>query len=383
MAITQQRTARLGAVPVGAPERAQGKPILTWAAFGAMFVALQIWVQGQWVLSDEFQSIGTGVTPVPEYMKIAIRAEEVFWTGAMLAILYFLVWKPFRRDRKMSVSGLFVLALFFTWWSDPLFMYLTWGGNYSSVNINMGSWANFIPGWNSPNGDTIPEPLLWDLSFYMVLLAGGAIGAAAVMRRMRARNPAVSTTKLFLVAFVVFAVIDFVLELSWVRLGFYHYGGTVDSLSIFNDRFYKFPMYEPIAAGILMTGLTAAVYFVNDKGETLAERGASTLRFSGRRNTLVRFFALVAIANMAVLSYNLFLGIIQINVGSWPKAVQERSYLVNGMCGEGTSYPCPSAQSAIPVRGDSAHVGPNRTLVIPQGTDLKKLEIVPLSREKK
>jgi uncharacterized protein DUF5135 len=359
------------------------KPVLLFAVLGAAFALLQLYIHGSWIVSDDFHRIATGVTPVPDYMQIAIRGEEVFFTSALIATLYFLVWRTYRRQRRIPLSGLFVLALFFTWWQDPLFMYLTQGGNYSSANVNMGSWAAFIPGWNSPNPDSIPEPLLWDLSFYMVLLAGGAIGAAALMRRWRARTPSVSVARMFLTAFAVFAALDFVLEMSWVLLGFYHYGGVIDSLSLFPSRYYKFPLYEPIAVGGLMCGLTSVMYFVNDHGESLVERGASTLRIGTRGRTFVRYLALVGIANLVVLGYNLFLDVWQVNVGSWPKSVQERSYFVNGMCGHGTTYPCPSAQQAIAVRGASAHIGPDGTTVIPHGTAVEKLRIVPFSTEEK
>ena len=35
------------------------------------------------------------------------------------------------------------------------------------VPFNMGGWAGHIPGWVSPNGGNIPEPLLWVLPFYV------------------------------------------------------------------------------------------------------------------------------------------------------------------------------------------------------------------------
>lgn len=72
---------------------------------------------------------------------------------------------------------------------------------------------------------------------------------------------------------------------------------------------------------------------------TLAERGVEKLRIGRGRRTLVRFLALVALFNVVFLAQNAVMIVSTTHSSAWPKGY--KSYLVNGMCGPGTSYACP------------------------------------------
>jgi Spirocyclase AveC-like len=334
---------------VAALEPPKAKPVVWWAAAGSCFVALQFYLLIRWVTGANFHHIGTGVTPVPEYMKIAVHGTEAVMAVGIPLMLFRFVVRPWRRDGRLSLDGLLILAFFWVWWQDPLFNYVTSGFNNSSVALNMGGWASYIPGWNSPNGGRIPEGIVWDLGFYLVLCAGGAIGATALMKRWRARTPTVRTATMFAALFCAYMVGDFVIEMFFVRTGFYSYAGAVRGWTIFTGRFYQFPMYEPFVVGVLVTGWTAVRYFVDDAGQTIAERGAAELRVGSRRRTLVRFLGLVGLLNVVfLLGYSTLIQLWQIHPGPWPKSVQQRSYFDNGICGIGTSVACPDGQSPLP-----------------------------------
>jgi hypothetical protein len=213
-------------------------------------------------------------------------------------------------------------------------------------------------------------------------MAGGTIAAAALLRRWRARKPEVSNVKMLLATFVAFYILDLLCEGLWVRLGLYHYGGGVKGLELFAGKWYQFPLYEPLAVAIMMTAMTSVRFFVNDRGETVVERGAAELRTGARGRTLVRFFAITGVLNTCMLvgwagTTNVF----NVHAGAWPKATQEQSYLNPGICGPGTSYACPGEQVAIPRSGASAHISPAGKVVIPPGTDASQFTVVPLSRK--
>jgi hypothetical protein len=140
-----------------------------------------------------------------------------------------------------------------------------------------------------------------------------------------------------------------------------------------------------VRSPILGTGWVVCRYFVNDRGETLAERGASRLGFVGKQRTFVRFLGIVGILNVSfLLTYSLLTQAWNLHSGDWPKAAQERSYLTNGLCGAGTSYACAGNSAAKPVAGGkSAHIGPDGKLVIPPGLKQSELVAPPLSTDRK
>ena len=80
----------------------------------------------------------------------------IFWFVFMLAVVYWFVVRPWRRDHKLGLDSLIVLAFYWTWWQDPLFDYLTHAWNYSAVNLNMGGWAGHIPGWDPGPATGLP-----------------------------------------------------------------------------------------------------------------------------------------------------------------------------------------------------------------------------------
>ena len=317
------------------------KAVLWWAWLGAGFVVLQMYIQIGWILSKDFRHIGTGASPVPTYMKVSTWANGIFWFAFMLGVIYWFAVRPKVRGGRFTLDGLIVLAFYFTWWQDPLFDYVTHAWNYSSVNLNMGGWAGHIPGWVSPNGGNIPEPLLWVLPFYIGIGGFGSILTASMMRKWRARNPAVRTATMLLCVYIAWFLFDFALEFMWVRTGLYTYGGTTHGWSLFGGRFYQFPIYEPICVGFLGMGWAACRYFVNDRGETIAERGIDRVNAGARQKTLIRFLALVGILNVSFLfTYSLGVQFWNIHGSSWPHSISSKSYFTTGLCGPGTHYSC-------------------------------------------
>jgi hypothetical protein len=347
MAVTAGERPTLVGARATVVESHQAKPVLWWAWVGAAFVALQLYIQLGWIFSKDFRHIGTGVTPVPGYMKVSAWGNGIFWFAFMVAVLYWFAVRPKLRDGRFSLDGLIVLAFFWTWWQDPLFDYVTHAWNYSSVSLNMGGWAGHIPGWVSPNGGNIPEPLLWVLPFYIGLGGCGSIVAATMMRRWRARNPAVSVATMLAAVYAAWFVFDAALEFFWVRTGLYTYAGTAHGWNLFAGRWYQFPIYEPICVGFLGMGWAACRYFVNDRGETLAERGLHRVKAGSRQRTAIRYLALVGILNVSFLfTYSLMTQVWNVHGGAWPKDAQKRSYLTNGLCGTASSYSCAGFLSA-------------------------------------
>jgi Spirocyclase AveC-like len=362
----------------------RARPVVWWAWVGAGFVALQMYIHISWILSKDFRHIGTGVTPVPEYMNVSARFNEVFFFGSMLVLIWLVSIRPWRREGRFTLDGLLVLAFYFTWWQDPLFDYASHAWNYSSVSVNMGGWAGHIPGWSSPNGGNIPEPLFWVLPFYVLLGGGGSILGAAIMRKWRAWKPTVHTATMLAGVYMAWFLFDLALEFFWVRTGLYTYAGADRGVPLlFQGRWYQFPMYEPFCVGFLGMAWTVCRYFVNDRGETLAERGLERVRAGAKQRQGIRFLALVGIVNVAFLfTYSLMTQFFNLHSGAWPKDAQKRSYLTNHLCGPGTSFACGGSEVARPVKEISISIGPDGKLVIPRGFNVGSIIAPPVSHSK-
>ena len=311
-----------------------------WAAIGAFFVLWESWIFGNWFAYD-FHPTNPGPSYVPEWMRIAVRGNDIFWAVAIAVTAYYAVIRPKIKTGQFSFTGLFCMAFIFAWWQDCLFSYNSMGFSYSSLTWNMGSWGCHIPGWRSPGGCHLSEPLTWDFSFYFVLTALGAIFASWVMHQVKAKNPAIRVEVLFLGLYVLAGIADFILEFAWVAMGVYHYGGVANDMAIFTNSRLKFPMWEPVAIGWYMCCFTAIVFYRDDKGETWAERGLSHVRLGAGSKTFLRYLALVGILNVVFLvGYSIPAMLLQTQASAWPAQTQSLSYFTNGICGEGTAYAC-------------------------------------------
>ena len=354
------------------------RPGLWFAAFGAGCVGFQLYLHTRWVLSRDFRPIPTGVTPVSTAMKIAVRTTESAAVMSILLTLYFVVWRPYRREGRLTLNGTLVLAGYFMYWQDPLFDYLGHFFNYSSYTINVGSWARYIPGWTSPNPQNIPQPL-WGLCFYFVIAPGGAILGSKVLHRWQERNPRMSTGRMFAAAVPVLAAATVALEVVWLHIGMYHYGGAPHgNWTILRGRFFQLPLSQCLINPFFMLCFISVRYFVNDRGECLADRGTHGLGLSPRQLSMVRFLGCVGAMNLAfMLGYSIPVQLVAVHAGQWPREIQERSYFTTGLCGAGTTYACGGAQLPIPRPGRTLHVDPDGHLVVPRGADITDLHLVP------
>jgi len=358
-------------------------PVRYWAMAGAAIFAFITYVMVRWITGPNFRSIPTGPTPVPGFMKVAIITFEVITPAAALAIFYWALVRPWRRERRITTDGLLVICYLSLWFQDPLSAYT---GNYFNNNaylLNMGSWVNEIPGWmpTTRPGTGIVESPLFTAGTYVWMMFVASMSCCALMARLKARRPTISTATLLLASWTAMFVFDLIFEgLVFMPLGIYQYAGGWGSFSLFSSTYHKFPIHEAVFFGALMTAVASLRYFKNDRGETLVERGIDRLHATSGRKLMLRFLALFAgchLIYLFVLNIPVAL-IVGAHPGAWPADLQRRSYLMGGICGDGTTIACPGPD--IPLRhGESTiHLGPNGTLVIPDGASLPQL--IPFTR---
>ncbi|HMC04238.1 MAG TPA: spirocyclase AveC family protein, partial [Actinomycetota bacterium] len=130
-----------------------------WAAAGAIFLMFEIYLAVRWFVSGNFKPTSPGPTPVPSFMKVTLVTIMVVGALATLAICWFMVVKPRRREGRLTTDGLFVIAFALLLWQDPLSNWLGPGFIYNAWMPNRGSWLGGVPGVVMPNAHRLAEPL--------------------------------------------------------------------------------------------------------------------------------------------------------------------------------------------------------------------------------
>jgi len=329
----------------------QTPPIKWFAAAGAVGLAFEIYVLVRWVAGPFFKHVPTGPTPEPGWMRVV---QEVWQPAGILLALGFLYWflvRPWRRQGSVTTDGLLVAAFATLWFQDPLSGYFGNWFSYNSNLVNFGSWVKSVPGWSAfgAPGRMLVEPILLIPAVYVYFIMIGVLFGCWVMRRAQARRPNLSTAQLVGICFLSMCVLDFVAEgLIWLPLGFWEYPGGVGML--FPGTYHKFPINEMLTIATIFTAITCLRYFRDDRGLTVVERGVDKVR-AGRGRTVLRFLAIAfAVHAILFLGYNLPNGLLGAHPRPWPKALQQRSYFTDFLCGDQTPRLCPGTKTVVPFK---------------------------------
>jgi hypothetical protein len=375
--------------PVADVEQKKTLPVNIWAFIGALIIAFEAWVLLRWVTGPYFMRVPAGPSDPPTLMKVFLVGWQVVTIPAALGLLYWFVFRPWRRDRRVGVDGMLLIAFLTMWWQDPISSY---GGHWFTYNtwmINRGSWVNSIPGWSSFGrpGEMLSEPFLFVPGAYSYIFVIVMFFGCWVMRRTRRRFPRLSNLGLIGVCFVAMYAFDFLLEgILWLPMGVFEYQG--GHWGIFADTYHKFPLHEGLTIGSVFTAVACLRFFTNDRGQTIVEHGADEIRGGGGRKFATRTFAIIAAVQLAMfVGYNVPNFWVGTHSTAWSTDIQKRSYFTSGICGEGTGRACPGPGVPL-VRNNngnpdktSAYVGPDGALVIPPGTKIPA--VVPFDRPQK
>lgn len=348
-----------------AVEPRKATPIKWWAGLGAVFLVFQLYLYGRWMTSSDFRPTAEGPDQLPTWMRVTVTIIEMMSVVGFVLAVYFLLYRPWRRDGKISFYGLLVPAYLTMYWQDLFCNIVKPTFTYNSHFLNRGSWYEFIPGWSLPNANRMPEPWVFSFPVYVVGLLLPILLAFVVVRRIHARHPQLGTAGILGSWALVVTPIVVVLDIMFVRLGAYVYAGTIPSLTLFSGHFYQYPLYEILCFGMLAVGWGSIFSFRDDKGYSFVERGVDSIRGTPRQRTALRFLALSGFLNVVFLVvYNLPMILISLAPSfAWSPDLDHMSFLRDQLCGAGTTYACPSGHVPIPMVG-SDHVGPDGRLVV-------------------
>jgi hypothetical protein len=356
----------------------KARPVLWWAAIGALALALQVYLYTAWIWSGDATPTRTGPTPVPTFMRVNIRIHEVGGVVVMVFMIYWFIIRPWRRERRLSWDGLFLLGALSIVWQDSLLNITQYQWVANAYFTNWGSWLCRVPGWIPPEGCHFIEPPLLTLTWYSYGILLAAIFGNHIMRRVRAKWPEMGTVGVMGICFGILAVIDLLMESAYLRLGMFSYPGAIKGLTLWYGHYYQFPIYEAVFWGVAWTAMTSLRYFRNDKDQSVCERGIDNVRVGQKGKALLRALAICGALNAVYFIYSITMAFVGgSHASSWPEDVLKRSYFTQGLCGVGTNYMCPGP--AVPInRADSIHLDPEGHVVIPPGT-----EVPPVIRHEK
>lgn len=348
-------------VPVGSAAEAerQARPIVWWAVLGAVFLAVQFYALSTWILSGNATPTPDGPTPIPGWMTVLARVLEVGSLSAWAACFYAFVIRPWRRQGRLSADGLFALVFCLIWWQDPMLNYFQTWFTYNTAFVNFGAWTQHMPGWLSPQGHKLAEPILFGPPAYLWVIFGGVVICGRFMRWVKARRPSTGVVGLIGASLAFFVLFDALVEGTFMRLGLYSYPGSPKPFTLFSGTYYQFPVHEKLSWAVTWAAWACLRYFRDDKGRTIVERGVDRLKLQGRRQTLARFLALSGACNLIwLVLYNAPMAAFGLYASPWPDSVLNRSYLTDTFCGPGAEYACPGPGLPVP-RPDSKYFGPD------------------------
>ncbi|MBB6378898.1 hypothetical protein BKA01_006158 [Pseudonocardia eucalypti] len=343
------------------------RPVMFWALVGAGFLLLMIYEWGSSWLAGDLVPTTAGRDTAPAWATVSVRAQEIALGVLALVVIWLVVIRPWRREGHLTLDGMMVIS-WATMWAiqDPWVSYSQTTISYNSTAVNLGCPQCHAPGWQS--SQALAEPIIWGLGCYIGPMYLATLLAGKLMSRARERWPSTGKFGLTMIAIGSLAVADLVLEVFWTRTGVYTYGGGHPAISLFDEHYYKYPLWVGAIWGVAW-GLIAAVrFFRDDRGHTVAERGINRVNTTPRRKQLLRLLALVGIMNSSfAFVYNVPVQIFSMHAHAFPQDLLNRPYLLGGVCGAGTDYACPDARIPIP-RGDtSARITPEGTLHAPNG----------------
>ena len=357
------------------------QPVVYWAVLGAALVAFWGYLMLKWVSGPYFTPTLPGPTEQPDWMyPMQVGFQAACMIGFAIAIYHLLV-KPWLRTRQLATDGAFFIAYVMMFFLQDQLSCI--GGSWYLYNahvFNMGTWFTGIPGWMAyaEPGHALPEPIFMMAPGYAFIFALTTFVGCRILREFRQRWPTLAPAVALLAVVLATALIDILFERGiWMPLGFYVINYTPAGLPTLDaGGMLQFPLLEALVIGLTATGIALLRYHTDDKGHTFVERGIDKVTASRPKQAVLRLLAIIAATQLIYFFFfNVPMGIVGLNSRDWPEAVQQRSYLLDGLCGANTDRACPTDDTPLP-RFNHDHAGitvsPDGKLVVPADARLPR-----------
>ena len=320
------------------------RPVLWWAALGAVAVGIQLYVYISWFASDDFRSVPTGVDPVPHDVKVKAWILQAVFAAAALAATAWVAWGC-RREGRLTFDAQLWLGWIAVIWIDPAANWIRPQMMFNSYYVNRGSWVGHIPGWIGRNAGLLPDPFFIEIAtyFFMIVIT---VAGCAFMGWLRRRSPQMGMAGLVLWTWIASATFVFVIEeLVVIRGGWVWWTGTIHALTPWAGTQNAIPLTEMALWGVTITAFVALRFRHQSGATTTTEAGLERIATGERAKRTLSTFAVIGYATVAMGFYSVVSAGLALYADDSPKNIP--SYFRNGQCGTGTPYACPGPQ--VPV----------------------------------
>ena len=325
-------------------------PVVRWAWVGAAILVFISWVLGRWILTGKAVPTDPGPDPLPysEHLYIVWVQWIAMLAGAVAFAL--IVVRPWMRAGKMTTTGMLYICWLTLFFQDPMMNYTSATVLYNSYMVNLGTWTlGSTPGWTSPNGNNLPEPLLLIVVGYTIIGYSLCFPVLGLLNKVKERRPAIPKFRLALIGIVILIALDTLFESLLLRTGVYAYPGAIRAITLFAGHTYQFPMTEGLCYGGLTTGATLVLLlYRDDRGQTFVERGLDKLRIGATARQWVKFLALFAYVQASMfIVFTVPMQWFATHSDPFPDGYP--SYMINGLCAYGpTRDQCPGPGVMMP-----------------------------------
>jgi uncharacterized membrane protein len=323
--------------------------VVRWAWAGAVILAFILFVLGRWFLIGNAVPTPPGADPLPETSRQIILWVQ--WIAMLLgaAALWSFVVIPWRREGHLTTTGMLFLCWLTLFFQDPMMNYTSASVLYNSYMVNLGTWTlGSTPGWRSPNGNLLPEPLLLIIVGYTIIGYSLCFPVLSVLGKIQELRPRTTRFQLAVLGVLILISLDTAFESLLLRTGVYAYPAGIRAITLFAGKTYQFPLSEAICYGGLTIGATLLLLLYRDAaGHTFVERGVDRLRLSPSLRQWVKFLALFGYVHLSM--FVVFTVPMQwFALHSDPFPAGYPSYMINGLCAYGPKGDqCPGRETRI------------------------------------
>jgi hypothetical protein len=315
------------------------RPVLVWSAVGAVCVTFAAYVYVSWIVSGNATPVGPGPDAIPGSTRLAMTAFQIACPILAVVAIVYIVRKSL-RERQVCVEAAVVIGSAIAWWHDPVINWFQPVLFYNAGLMNFGNWTENIPGWLSPDGRLMAEPVLMIGMIYIWMpLAMGSIARWAMGRARRSR-PTLGPVRTFCCGWLAVYVIEFPLEIFAVHHGLVAYPAAIPGLTLWAGRTVQIPLYGPILWSLVLSTSGALMFFRNKAGQIRVESGIDSLRRVGPgTKSVLRVLAVTGFLHVVAIGvYDVPINLSGLYAGptdTYP------TYLRTQFCGPGTPRACP------------------------------------------
>ena len=331
-----ESTTLSGTVVAPAPE--PSAPVKVWALIGLVSTAVVLSTWARWVSSSRFRSIERGPDVLPAAHALAMQILQWGLFIAAVGLIWWCLVRPILKTHALTFDGKLVIAGVLAICYEPLASIFTFSHSYNAELFNRGSWAGFIPLWQTPHSELLVHPPVLIFGMYVCFFAGGPIIGCWILRQLRRRFPTQSNLALTGWLGLAWVGIDVAFEVLILRSEVYAYPTTPRSLTLWAGHSYQLPLLSAVFAGIAVGGFGALRYFLDQDGRSLPERGLDKLPRRGRG--LISGVAIIGCTHAwMIVSWMVPMNLTVALQGETAPTLP--SYLSHGICVDQRSSPCP------------------------------------------